>query len=217
MLGRAAVAMWWDVAPQMQAEFEDWHTHEHMPERLGIPGFLRGTRFIAPDQPSYFVLYEARSLAVLSAGPYLERLNNPSPWSRKIMPHHLNMVRSVCSVRATFGGGVGLALSTVRFCPPRGQARKIAARLAQDVMPAVPQRKGLVAAHLLQSRTMGAGPRTTEQEIRGGDAQADWVLLVHGYDAEAVAEFLGSHLQDLPRAVTGHYMPSYSLAPRELG
>jgi len=43
MLGRAAVAMWWDVPPDVRAEWEDWHSHEHMPERLGIPGFLRGT------------------------------------------------------------------------------------------------------------------------------------------------------------------------------
>ena len=47
MLGRAAVAMWWDVPPEVRAEWEDWHSHEHMPERLGIPGFLRGTRWIA--------------------------------------------------------------------------------------------------------------------------------------------------------------------------
>ena len=38
MLGRAAVAMWWDVPPEVRAEWEDWHTHEHMPERLAHPG-----------------------------------------------------------------------------------------------------------------------------------------------------------------------------------
>ena len=47
MLGNAAVAMWWDIAPEVRAEWEDWHTREHMPERLAIPGFLRGTRWIA--------------------------------------------------------------------------------------------------------------------------------------------------------------------------
>ena len=47
MPGRAAVAMWWDIPPELKAEFEDWHLHEYMPERLGIPGFLRGTRYDA--------------------------------------------------------------------------------------------------------------------------------------------------------------------------
>lgn len=37
--------MWWDLAPRMKADFEDWHSHEHFPERLAIPGFRRGTRW----------------------------------------------------------------------------------------------------------------------------------------------------------------------------
>ena len=104
MLGKAAVAMWWDIAPEVRAEWEDWHTREHMPERLSIPGFLRGTRWIAASgQPSYFVLYEAERLETLTAGTYLERLNNPTPWSLKMMPHHRNMVRSLCEVRDDLG------------------------------------------------------------------------------------------------------------------
>jgi len=59
-----------------------------MPERLAIPGFLRGTRWVAESgDPSYFVLYESRSWRRSPPGPYLERLNNPTPWSRKMMPH----------------------------------------------------------------------------------------------------------------------------------
>src|SRR3954467_8443631 len=116
MLGRAAIAMWWDVPPEARGEGEDWHTHEHMPERVGIPGFLRGTRWIAlSGEPSYFVLYEASRLAVITSGPYVEHLNHPTPWSQKMMPHHRNMVRSLCRVRASFGGGLGQAMATIRF------------------------------------------------------------------------------------------------------
>ena len=45
LLGSAALAMWWDIAPQVLADFEDWHSHEHFTERLGIPGFHRATRW----------------------------------------------------------------------------------------------------------------------------------------------------------------------------
>ena len=45
MLGRTAVALWWDIAPETVREFEHWHSIEHMPERLSIPGFRRGTRW----------------------------------------------------------------------------------------------------------------------------------------------------------------------------
>ena len=115
MLGRAAVAMWWDIAPEVKAEFEDWHSHEHMPERLAIPGFLRGTRWIAQSgERSYFILYEAQDLATITGGAYLDRLNHPTPWSRKMMPHHRNMVRSLCLVREGYGDGIPECLATVR-------------------------------------------------------------------------------------------------------
>jgi len=39
LLGTAALAMWWNMAPDVLAEFEDWHSHEHFPERLAIPAF----------------------------------------------------------------------------------------------------------------------------------------------------------------------------------
>ena len=176
MLGAAAVAMWWDVAPEMKAEFEDWHSHEHMPERLAIPGFLRGSRWIAASgEPSYFVLYEAASLATLTAGPYMERLNNPTPWSRKMMPHHRNMVRSLCEVRASFGRGLAQAMAALRLDGP------------SEALSGLPERRGLTAAHLLESRPTSGMPQTTEQKIRGGDAEANWIALIAGYDIDAVA------------------------------
>jgi len=200
MLGKAAVAMWWDIAPEVRAEWENWHTREHMPERLGIPGFLRGTRWIAESgQPSYFVLYEAERLETLTAGKYLERLNNPTPWSLKMMPHHRNMVRSLCEVRATWGGGVPQTLATIRFS------------LASN-LPKLPQGQGLTSAHLLQSVPMAATPQTTEQKIRGGDASADWVLLIGGYDTEAVKAAVAA----LPSGMTAlFYRPAFSLMPKD--
>jgi len=195
MLGTAAVAMWWDVAPEARAEWEDWHSTEHMPERLAIPGFLRGTRWVAESgEPSYFVSYEVASLETLTGGAYLERLNNPTPWSRRMMPHHRNMVRSLCVLRAGWGGGLPRALATVRFSPREG------------ALPRLPQRKGLTSAYLLESQPM-PGAQTAEQKIRGADKTADWVLLVGGYDVEAVKSVLDSQAE----GIIGLYRPAYSL------
>jgi len=225
MLGRAAVAMWWDISPEMKAEFEDWHSREHMPERLGIPGFLRGTRWIAlSGEPSYFILYEAARLATISGGPYVERLNNPTPWSRKMMPQHRNMVRSLCRVRASRGGAIAHALATIRFSPAPRRGRSVSKWLATDALPALAQRKGLTGAHLLESQPMAAAPPTAEQEIRGGDAKADWILLICGYDAEAVKAVAASELAPgrleaqgaLPGTVEGLYRPAYSLTSKDL-
>ena len=201
MLGRAAVAMWWDVAPEMRAEWEDWHSSEHMPERLAIPGFLRGTRWVAlSGEPSYFVIYEVTQLVTITAGTYRERLNNPTPWSRRMMPHHRNMVRSLCALRAGWGGGLPQALATVRFSPLAG------------ALPKLPRRKGLTGAHLLESQPMADAPQTAEQNIRGGDGAADWVLLVGGYDLEAIKDT--SSL--VAGGIVGLYRPAYSLSSGEI-
>jgi hypothetical protein len=223
MLGRAAVAMWWNVAPEMRDEFEHWHTHEHIPERLSIPGFLRGTRWSALDgSPSFFVLYEAARLAVLTGKDYLARLNDPTPWSRKMMPHHLDMVRSLCRVRASAGSPLARALTTVRFSPRRRGARAVADWLAQDMLPQVTQRKGMGGGCLLQAQLPDVATRTTEQQIRGNDGTADWVLVLSGYDATAV-EMVGNELRsalaDRRADVNPHstiYAPAYSLSAREL-
>jgi hypothetical protein len=197
VLGAAAVAMWWDVTPGMKAEFEDWHSHEHMPERLALPGFFRGSRWIAVSgEPSYFVMYEVASLATLTAGPYVERLNDPTPWSRKMMPHHRDMVRSLCEVRASFGRGLAQVLATLRLEVPA------------QALSALPERKGLTAAHLLESRPMTGMPQTTEQKIRGGDAEASWIALIGGYDIDAVA---AASLEIAPRAAANIYRLSFCL------
>lgn len=186
MLGRAAVAMWWNATAEMRDEIEDWHTHEHMPERLSIPGFLRGTRWRALDgSPSYFILYEVARASVLTGTHYMARLNDPTPWSRKMMPHHLDMVRSLCRLQAS-AGGLGGVLATLRFSPPRRGARELERVLAQEMLLPVTQRKGIAGGCLLRAQPQSA-PQTTEQQIRGQDGTANCVALVSGYDARATA------------------------------
>ena len=42
LAGMGVVAIWHDLAPEAKDEFYEWHNREHMPERVGIPGFRRG-------------------------------------------------------------------------------------------------------------------------------------------------------------------------------
>ena len=78
LAGAGVVAIWHDLLPEAKGDFYEWHNREHMPERVGIPGFRRGRRYIAVDGvPEYFNLYEADSPEVLGGRDYLERLNSP--------------------------------------------------------------------------------------------------------------------------------------------
>jgi hypothetical protein len=186
MLGKAAVAIWCDVAPEVKGEYDDWHAHEHMPERLSIPGFLRGTRWESVDgRNAYCMLYEAREEATVTGGAYLERLNDPTPWSRKMMAHHRNMVRSLCRVRASLGAGLGRALLSVRFSPEAGREAGFESWLGSELLPDLVKRRGCVSACLLQNIPQTAAP-TAEQKLRGGDGVADRVVLVSGYSPEAL-------------------------------
>jgi hypothetical protein len=224
--GDAAITMWADFVPEIVPELGDWHTHEHMPERLGIPGFLRGTRWSGGGAgASHFIMYELESLAVFSSGAYLERLNNPTPWSRKLTPHHRNMVRSPCRVVGGAGAGVGAGLLTVRLSPRAGEADRLRHRLLGDLLPALARRPGLAAAHLLVAQPQVMPPQTEEQRMRGGDAMADWVLLVHGYDPAAVSGLRDGELGAValaergaaPGAVGEIYRLDFALTKSDLG
>ena len=66
LLGSAAMLLSFDIEAAAIEEHDRWHTHEHLPERLSIPGFRRGTRWISTaGDPRYMVLYEVDSLAGL--------------------------------------------------------------------------------------------------------------------------------------------------------
>jgi hypothetical protein len=59
-----------------------------------------------------------------------------------------------------------------------------------------------------------SGTQTTEQKIRGNDARADWVVLIGGYDLDAVAR-AADELQ-VSGALIGAYSPVYSLCAGEI-
>jgi heme-degrading monooxygenase HmoA len=185
LLGKAALAMWWDIAPEVRAEFEHWHSHEHFPERLGVPGFLRASRWRAADGgEGFFVVYELATHEVLGSPRYLERLNAPSPWSRQLMPHHRHMVRCQCHVLESQGGHPAGHALTVRLSPRPGAEDTLRATLKARLRHWVTQ-PGVVGAHLLR-HDAPAIATTTEQQIRGGDRVADWILVVTGYDGAAL-------------------------------
>jgi hypothetical protein len=122
LLGKAAMLLSFDIVPEAIAEHDDWHTHEHLPERLSIPGFLRGSRWLAlRGQPQYFAMYEVKELGVLTSAAYLERLNNPRPWTSRMMNQYRGMTRGLCTIAGGYGGGLGRAGLLLRFTPALGE------------------------------------------------------------------------------------------------
>lgn len=223
LLGKAVMLLSFDVAQEMIPEHDEWHTHEHLPERLSIPGFFRGTRWVAlRGEPRYFVMYEVEKLDTLASDAYLERLNHPSPWTSRMMPFYRDMTRGFCLVTGSFGSGVGQASLLLRFKPIAGAETPLRKWLIHDALPHLPSMRGIGSVHLFEGAV--AAPMTAEQRIRGVDAGVDWVLFVAGYDHEALASLAEAELDAARLEARGAsgvraamYRMAYSLTHREVG
>ncbi|MCG6873540.1 MAG: hypothetical protein LJE97_00465 [Betaproteobacteria bacterium] len=98
------LTVWNDITAADEAEFNAWYDEEHFPERLGVPGFLTARRYRDVSAPQrYAAIYDTTSVDVFTSPAYLERLANPTPRTRAIMPRFSNMTRAACEVVADFG------------------------------------------------------------------------------------------------------------------
>lgn len=203
MAGRAALAMWWDIAAPVRSDFEHWHAHEHFPERLSVPGFLRASRWRSADGgDGCFVLYELADHAVLASPAYLARLNAPTPWSTRLMPHHRQMVRCQCHVLETRGGVTARSALVMRLRPAAGRLEALRHALRELFGPAASQ-AGIAGLHLLRHDPPPLAA-TAEQQLRGlADQAADAILIVSGYDREALAAFAADTLDERSLATMG--------------
>lgn len=188
MRGASALAMWWDVPAQARAELEHWHAHEHFPERLAIPGFMRASRWTDADGgDGFFVMYELQDHAVLASAAYVARLNAPSPWSTRMMPFHRNMVRTQNRVLLSRGAVTARHALTIRLSPLDGHAQALQQGL-DDLATNAASQPGLVGLHVLRHEAPALAT-TTEQQIRGNaDRAADWTIVACGYDLAALRQ-----------------------------
>ena len=73
-------------AAAIEEEFNAWYDTEHVPERLAVPGFLTGRRYVATDgHPRYLAFYDIETLKVLDSDSY-QAVSGPnfSPWTKRV-------------------------------------------------------------------------------------------------------------------------------------
>lgn len=184
MKGTAFLAIWHDIAEGQHGEFIEWHTREHMPERLSIPGFKTGKRLHTPEAPRhvYGTIYAAENVEVFRSPAYLERLNNPTPWTTAVAPSFQNFLRVACDRVAYAGTGDGGTMATIRFDFTDADAGTTIRAKAQAFVDDVLALKGVCAVHLGLARSEVSSVRTRETELRQAMSEKgfDAVLLVEG-------------------------------------
>jgi len=193
--GSGVIAIWNDITDEGRANFYEWHDREHIPERVGIPGFLRGRRYIAlSGAPEYFTLYEVQDKSVLTGADYLARLNSPTEWTTRSVQHFRNTSRSLCDVEASLGAGSGGFIGTVRFdCEP-SQDPEILKTLSDAILPEVMKAAAISAAHLCRADEGASKVKTAEQRGRAANRVPRWVLMVEAATQEALEHILATHL-----------------------
>jgi hypothetical protein len=84
-----------DFSAAAEDEFHDWYDLEHVPERLRLPGFLNGERWIGAADPKVSVAtYDLDNVGVLRSSLYLAIAGeNSSPWTKRTARFRKSLMR----------------------------------------------------------------------------------------------------------------------------
>ncbi|MCZ7454878.1 DUF4286 family protein [Rhizobium rhizogenes] len=199
LLGKAVVAIWNDILPEGRDNFIEWHNREHIPERVSIPGFLRGRRYIAKQgSPEYFTLYEAADAQVLVDQPYLDRLNNPTPWTKRSTADFRNTTRGVCNTDYSHGCGDGGFIATFRFDVADNDKATIRSMLT-DALCKTGKLNGISGAHLCIADSGASSLETAERKGRQVGVP-NWIIMIEGGSASSVSDAAGDLARKLSSA-----------------
>lgn len=191
------LSVWNDIAPEGAEHFERWYNREHLAERVGVPGFRFGRRYelASGNDRRFMAFYEVDSPDVLTSPAYVERLENPTPWTREAMKSFRNMVRTVCDLRAAAGDLIGAYTVTLRAdeaMAPAPDASALVTRMAAE--------PGVARVQLWTRAAQQTKADTAEMKARGPDQLAAGAFVVECV-RRADAERVGATLAKPPAAL----------------
>ncbi|HTT75501.1 MAG TPA: DUF4286 family protein [Candidatus Binataceae bacterium] len=139
--GTGLLVVWTDIAPEYEAEFNDWYNKEHIPQLLSVPGFQTARRYQAVEgKPNYLAVYQLADENVLKSGAFRAVREDPTAWTRKITPQFRNTQRGV--FRQIFSHGTpppkdAEFVLTVRLNTPADHEEAFNAWYNEDHIPAL--------------------------------------------------------------------------------
>jgi hypothetical protein len=188
LLGAGVVVVWNDVTAEGREQFYRWHDNEHVPERLAIPGFLRGRRYRCEGHsPEWLTLYEATDLGVMVSPAYMARLNAPTPGTTHTLQFFRNTSRAVCSVVHSHGTSNGGHVLALRLDVAAVNSDAMRRYLCEQAFPQALAQVGVLACHLLAADTSASFLNTAESSTRKFDVPS-WVVLVEASTRHAASE-----------------------------
>ena len=82
-----------NIAPELEAEFNDWYDKEHIPALAAVPGVLCARRFRGTGNRKYVALYHLDRPDVVESAEW--KTARESDWTTRLKPHfhdHLRLV-----------------------------------------------------------------------------------------------------------------------------
>lgn len=204
------MAFWADIDADYLLRFQEWHNCEHVPERVLIPGFLRGRRYRAKDgSPHFLMMYETQTPDVLASAPYLAALNAPTEWTREALTHFRKPSRNIyrkVAAAGTEGAFTAPWMTSVRF-------NGAASADTEDWMAAIAEQPGVTRAQLWAVDEHVSGIQTSERKIYGGGpGEQQFLLLIEadgpgatGAEALTVADETVVGVADRQHQILGQY------------
>ncbi len=182
------LAVWTDIDPAIEADFNAWYASEHLPERLGVPGFRRGRRFRAlAGAPRYFACYDLDAAAVLESQAYLERLQHPTPWTERVMRGFRNTTRAAFERTESLGRGSGAVLLSLSLSPHAHRLGALEASLGRELLPGLEKRAGIIRLQYWRGRALAPLP-TAEAALRPQpDSSCAAAVIVEASEESALA------------------------------
>ncbi|WP_108661415.1 hypothetical protein [Acuticoccus kandeliae] len=214
-LAKGGLVIWHDIAPEHRDETLTWYDRQHHAERVAIPGFLTGRRYMAlpGTAPELMNRYETTSPDVLGSEAYLDRLNNPTAWSLKCQPTIRNNVRTVFRTAGRVGYGEGGIIATIRVS--QGEtAEGLGWPQLGEALLAIP---GIMSVELWLADAARTGLASREKELRGvADIVAAATLFITASGLESLNEAVARAQAGAWGAGTvGTYALAYSLEASE--
>jgi hypothetical protein len=186
--GGAFLALWNDRSARRD-DYDVWHSREHVPERLTVPGISRATRYSGGEGrlPAYFTLYTLDDISVLDRPAYQQLMRNPTPWSASMRPDFSRFFRVPCNLTQSTGGGLG-GWCVAALVPAPASTADVA-----ELVAALAALAPVTAVHFgVTATTAAAVPFSVSQE----DATSPYgVLIVEGFEGAGLYEAVSGLLR----------------------
>lgn len=179
------LAIWCDIAAEDLAEYRNWLTQEHIADRTFSPGFLGVRLFEELDDPNaHFILYATDGPKVLNGADYKAILDNPTPWTRRIMPKFGPFDRALGTQVLKIGNGFGshLAIWRLKLAKPGLDLNKTRTALAKHCGA-----DGIVSLRLCALSRDTTDRDSEEKTMRQGrEGDFDYLLCAEAMNEDAV-------------------------------